>query len=237
MPTDGQSPFYEYLGELNSASRVLAQDLSEAMEARRTWRTARSFLTFDRSALDLPGGLGEFEERADAALSARPRATIRATGILVVLQSLAEGLRRTVIGDMSGKFGPEINGVAFSELLQASANSCRHGSEWWRTVTALCFNPEFLGLPEDARAASIDAILTKDQRRSIHVLVKALGTEHVEASNQPAIDALSLLSDDGSFLVLRTRMFEVAMDIARSEDRVDDFNGAAQLLNVPTVKL
>ncbi len=235
VPSQGQMPVFHFITELNSILGAIKVGLAEAMEARYNWRdaAAKAMPQALKQIGDEAAMLKLLDEEVARMSEARPKANVRAAGILVPLQALMEDLRRSIAGNVSEQFGPLINGVPFSHLLQAGANSCRHGGEWWRTVIKAIREPGFFNLTDAEQQALVDSGWTNEQRRSIEVLVKALGVDQGEASNQPATEALWLLSDGGKRRVLRDRMIATAVAIAKAKGRLADYNGAATMLGSP----
>jgi hypothetical protein len=235
VPSQGEMPFFHFITELNSVLGAIKSDLVEAMEARHNWRdaAAKAMPQSLKQIRDEAAMLKLLDEQVARMSEARPKANVRAAGILVPLQALMEDLRRSVAGNVTEQFGPLINGVPFSHLLQAGANSCRHGSEWWRTVMKAVRDPDFFNLTDAEQQALIDSSWSNEQRRSIEVISKALGVDQGEASNQPAIEVLWLLSDGGKRRVLRDRMVATAIAIAKAKGRLADYNGAATMLGSP----
>lgn len=139
-------------------------------------------------------------------------------------------MRRSIVGNTREQFGPLINDVPFSHLLQAGAKSCRHGGEWWRLAGSAWRQPGFFSLTDDEQRKVIDENWSKEQRFSIEVLVKALGIEQIDASNQPATDVLWLLSDGGNARLIFDRMIATVVEIAKAKGRLADYNRAANML-------
>ena len=133
------------------------------------------------------GTLNDFVDNEMARMSTgRVMSKLRSTGILVVLGSQVEELRRNVIGNLREQFGPKINGVPFSQLLQAGANSCRHGEGGG-------IGPHKLGLRTFATAA----------RTGQATRVKFPG---VLSSEAPLIRSFELLENLTAKLVIKLRV-------------------------------
>jgi hypothetical protein len=235
LPSANEVPFFSFTMEISSVYRPISADLAEAMEARFHWRDASEKTKPEelRKIADGAAMLEAHDRETARMMAARPKANLRAAGILVTLQAIVEDVRHSVVGNTSDQFGPLINGVPFSHLLQAGANSCRHGGEWWRRVGAAWRQPGFFSLTDAQQAQLIDASWRKEQRFNIEVLAKALGVEQIDASNQPAVDVVWLLSDGGNARLMFDRMIATVVAIAKAKGRLADYNGAATMLGSP----
>jgi hypothetical protein len=235
VPTSQEMPFFSFTMELISVYKPVKADLAEAMEARANWRdaSANTMPQALRKVADHAAMLKAHEAETRRMMAARPKANLRAAGILVTLQAIIEDVRQSVIGNMRDQFGPLINSVPFSHLLQAGANSCRHGGEWWRRGGAVWREPGFFSLTDAQQAKLINASWSKEQRYSIEVLAKALGVDQGHASNQPAVDVVWLLSDGGNARLMFDRMIATVVAIAKAKGRLADYNGAATMLGSP----
>jgi hypothetical protein len=235
VPGESEVPFYTFIFECTLVFQPIAADLTEAIEARENWRDASMKTTPQelRKIVDATAMSEERRKQLARVGKERPLANLRATGILITLQAILEDVRRSVIENTREQFGPLINDVPFSHLLQAGANSCRHGAEWWRLVGSVWMEPGFVLLTDDEQRKLLDESWSKEQRFSIEVLAKALGKGHIDASNQPASDVLWLLSDGGDARLLFDRMMETVVAIARAKGRLSDYNRAAKRLGWP----
>jgi hypothetical protein len=231
--------FESFFSELTGYYEPLARDFKEAMEARRVWGEASRNLMPENyqkgrirelSAEDFSVYM---QGETTRMMQARPIANLRAAGILITLYSILEELQNAlgVSGFIGHGFGSSFNGIAFSALLQAGANSSRHGKEWWR-----CALRDYQ-LKRDAEwnrtSPPTESVWSKQQLASITPIMEALARKDPsEASNQPAVDVLAELSSDLGYDGIHGCMIDVATDIAIKTGTLKGLETAATRLGI-----
>jgi len=236
LPTREEWPYYEFLSAVNTNLPTIQEMLGISMAAGREYRDIRS------EAFGSDGQprhtQAEIRRFARIMTRSRPRAHMYAVSILVKSQADLDDLRKSTNISRSAHFGPVVGGVHFTELLQAGANSTRHGREWWASVREAIFE---WGDSDDAwQNLKPSPRFSKRQMESIHPIRTALqiNATHVTDVNEfLACDILRVLSDENA-QTFAHRLLSVAWEIAaRSKRSMSALMKVAEALNVPEVML